>query len=786
MKTLLQKILLIALVPLMATLGACGGGSSAAGGGAGAAAGASLGGAVIDGKVKNATLTLYSDQAMTTQVGSGTTDATGAFNITLTVTTAPDPVYIKSTGGIDLDTGMPAPTMTFVGNTGGANKLTTFNVTPLTSAVFTKVKNGSTLSNAQTSMQNSLGLASNTGTNGLYSDPTAAANTTLKAAVFKQLAAGTMGSTLAAGTYDFYMIALAEDDLMTTTATTKATITRIADFTNANAKNRGIYNVFRMTVNANGNITGTGSGTTFSGKVQGSAMLLDDTGTDAATGNTVISRVVGKIGVNGSVSGNFSFVIPATGTMSKGVFVGSFVPAAGVTQTALNTFFSNYYTPGATSGQFHFVGRSIFTAAGFNGGPPRVTFGTSAFTALNATTRAITMSDLTASIDAGSVVATMAGGGTTMTLKFCGAQYIQDPTTSKPTNLIISEYQIPSNTGTYVPCSTTSTTETGAADLVYTITAVGSRRGVGVSVGKFHPATTTANTAGYITDISDDYFDKIGSLAPATFAVGVNDVTVANIDADMPGQTRQAALAAGIMPSSAQSGGITIPAGTNTTNGFWDKNSATPAPELFVFQGSIVAMKSDVAVAAAGTNNNDFADNFIATAAGGDHLRVVEFYESGAMQGEEIGGGNLPRSGKLARNFPETFIGFVHKQGSIAPSMIGTRNFLARTIYAQNFAQFTNSYVSGSINVTKAPTAAATGTATATVTPHGGTASTVTLTIDKIAAGTFGVYHMHGAMGTLYLDITWPVGGTKALYAVSDNANGAGNITEVGEAFLTL
>jgi len=94
--------------------------------------------------------------------------------------------------------------------------------------------------------------------------------------------------------------------------------------------------------------------------------------------------------------------------------------------------------------------------------------------------------------------------------------------------------------------------------------------------------------------------------------------------------------------------------------------------------------------------------------------------------------------------------------------------------------------VSGAVNIAQAPTAAATGTATATVTPHGGTASTVMLTIDKIAAGTFGVYHMHGAMGTLYLDITWPVGGTKALYAVSDNANGAGNITEVGEAFLTL
>ena len=124
----------------------------------------SIAGSVVDGRVKNATLTLYSDQAMTQQVGSGTTDATGAFNITLSVKTAPDPIYIKSVGGIDLDTGMPAPTMCFVGNTGGANKLTRFHVTPLTNRVCKLARGkGMTLSAAQTRVRTDFGLSSNTG-----------------------------------------------------------------------------------------------------------------------------------------------------------------------------------------------------------------------------------------------------------------------------------------------------------------------------------------------------------------------------------------------------------------------------------------------------------------------------------------------------------------------------------------------------------------------------------------------------------------------------------------------
>lgn len=48
-----------------------------------------LAGNVIDGYVRNATVTAYSDKAMTAQIGSGSTDAKGNFSITLTAAAPP-------------------------------------------------------------------------------------------------------------------------------------------------------------------------------------------------------------------------------------------------------------------------------------------------------------------------------------------------------------------------------------------------------------------------------------------------------------------------------------------------------------------------------------------------------------------------------------------------------------------------------------------------------------------------------------------------------------------------
>lgn len=695
-------------------LSACGGNGTTA-----AAPNAAIAGAVVDGRVSGATLTLYSDQAMTVQVGTGTTDAVGAFNITLTVATAPDPIYIKAVGGTDLDTGMPAPTMLFVGNTTGANALATFNITPLTNDVFTRVANGSTLATAQTNSQAAFGLAANTGANGLYEDPSLAGNAGLPAAVFKKLTAGTVGGTVAAGTYKMFAITASEADIGVTAIANTAALTGGANFVSGD-----------VVVAANGDVTGTTGANFITGKVVGSSVILNIVDNVAAP--TAITRVVGSLGLNGSMSGNFSNLtgLPGAPVMKKGLYVGSLIPAAGINAAGLATFVSNFYTPGVGTGTMNIVARDIFIGAGV----PRVNWGQADVTAVNVGAGTVTMSNMNLMQDAGSV----AGGVNAFT--FAAGTYVLSG--AIPTNLLVFEY-----------------TTVGAK--LYIVTSVGLRRGIYFVV---------PTVPGTIQAIGESYMSKQNSVVPNPFAVGMTaDITIGSIHAGMPGGTRAAALTQGFTPQVA--GPMTLPGAlTAGTIGNGYLNAPT---ELMVFQGSMLAMKMDA--------NNNFADN-IMTGAVDDHLRLVEFFESGAMQGEEIQGGALPGPITL-RDYPSTFVGFVHDQASaVTPGFSGTLNFLARTVYASSYASFAGAYTTGTLTIT-APTATA-GTATLVATPAGGAVATSTLTVDVPAAGAPGVYHMSGALtGAGYIDITWPIGGTKALYMISTAVGGT--VSEVGEAYIT-
>ncbi len=738
-----RSVIMLAFFVAAAGLSACGGGSTVATTTTATTTNASLAGSVIDGKVSGATLTLYSDQAMTTQVGSGTTDTTGAFNITLTVTTAPDPIYIKAVGGTDLDTGMPAPTMRFVGNTTGANALTSFNVTPLTDDVMDRIDDGDTLSAAQTNAKTAFGLTSNTGTNGLYEDHSLAANAGLKTAAFNKLTAGTTGGTIGAGTYKMFALTMGEADIGIRSIANIAGLTASSAFVTAD-----------IIVAANGDVSGTAGPQFITGKIVGSSMVFDIV--DSTTAPTQITRVVGNIGLQGSVAGNFTDVsgLTTTPVLQKGMFVGSLIPASGVNATGLASFVSSFYSPGATSGLMNIVARDVFI------GPsaatiPRVFWGQGAVTAVDAAAGSVTMSNLTLRGDGGGAPASGSKATAANTFTFGNGVYVKSG--SIPTNLLVFKYTIPG----------------GGTDQLYIVTSVGLRRGVYFIV----PAAT-----GKISAVGEAYMSKVDSVAPSGFTAGAtHDITTANTHPGMPGLTRTQMLAQGLTPSIAVPGGMLIPSTlTSGTlgNGFLD-TTTTGVPELMVFQGSMFVMKDDA--------NDLFDGNFSAAGPDGksDHLRVIEFFESGAMQGEEIQGGTIPGGGSLLlRNFPDNFIGFVHDRAStVTPSFSGTLNFLARTQYASNYASFATAYTSGTLTIT-APTTTA-GSATLVATDAGATtSSTSTLTIDVPASGAPGVYHIHGALTAGgYIDVVWPIGGTKALYAIS--ASATGTVSEVGEAFIT-
>jgi len=433
----------------------------------------------------------------------------------------------------------------------------------------------------------------------------------------------------------------------------------------------------------------------------------------------------------------------AGSTMTRGLFVGTLIPSTGINAAGLASFVSSFYSPGATSGNMNIVARDIFIPAA-SPTPPRVHWGQSAVTAVDTTLGTVTMGNMTLRDDAGSV----AGG--TSALTFTLGTYVLSSTI--PTNLLVFRFNDAVN----------------FYDL-YVATVVGLRRGI------YFVVPTAGPSAGKVTTVGESYMSKVDSIAPNPFVVGATeDITIANIHPGMPGQSRTAILTQGLTPSVA--GPMTIPALTSGSIGNGYLNAPAPISELMVFQGSMFVMKKDAL--------DTFASNV--PAGGTDtHLRLVEFFESGAMQGEEIMGGNPPGAlpGKM-RDYPSNFIGFVHNQADPYPSFSGPLNFLARTIYASSYAGFSTAYTTGSLSITTAPTTTATGTATLVATPAGGTAATSTLTIDISASTAPGVYHMYGALtGGGYIDIVWPIGGTKALYAAS--ASSTGTVSEVGEAYIT-
>ena len=695
----------------------------------------SIAGSVVDGRVKNATLTLYSDQAMTQQVGSGSTDATGAFNITLSVKTAPDPIYIKSVGGIDLDTGMPAPTMCFVGNTGGANKLTRFHVTPLTNRVCKLARGkGMTLSAAQTRVRTDFGLSSNTGAGGLYEDPTATGQSALRAAIYRALGTGTMLSTIPAGSYKMYAIAVDDSNVGATVITGPADI-KAKFLVSAN-----------VTVNASGNVTGTSGASVIRGRVQGDAMLFDIL--DNATTPTQITRVVGHVGLHGSVAGDFTVVsnLATTPVMHKGLFVAALIPASGLNATGLATFVRNFYLSGtgANKGKMNFMARDIFVSGG---ALPRVRWGQVTMSAIDAAAGTVTMGNISATEDAGSIA------GATSTLTFGSGEYVLSG--GAPTDLLLFKYTSPAP---------------GNAS-IYLVTAVGLRRGIYIVVP---PAP-----ANKVQSFGEMFLDLVDHPAVGGWTQGAtHDVGVARIHRGMLTRTRTQALL-DFKPQKV--GPMAIPAALTsgtTSSGYLNGSGVQP---LMVFAGGMFAMKQDA--------NNNFADNMFGGGTTQDYLLAVEFFESGAFQGDEILGGTLTVGGMnyTLSNYPAVFVGFVRKQGDPTPSFTGTVNILARTMYATNYNAYKDAYVYGTMTISKAPTTAATGAATLTGQSAGSPSpQTLNLTIDKLTTGAPGMYHMHGPMGaSQYLDITWPVGGSRALYMISNNASGTGNVTEIGEAYIT-
>ena len=670
----------------------CGNGGSGGGG----TTSPTISGKVADGYVKNASVYVYSDQEMSTLIGSGQTDDNGEFSITLIVSTIPDTLYIKSVGGIVIDTGLPAPTMLFVGSGTGS----TFNITPLTDSLF-KYHLTMGLDTAESYLSGKLGITPSD----LYGDPVT--NQNLQNSLYQILSSGTGGGTLPDGDYRAVVIYLDEEDI------NNNTYSSISDIETKNKVELDI------TI-SNGDVSGTMVGTqeVVTGRVQGSSILLNIL--DNPDNPTSLTRVAGSIGFLGSVAGtyvNFSVAgapdNPAF-TLTKGVYVASFIPSTGLDPQRVATVVENIFI-GQRHGLFCDI-NNLF-------------WGDINITDVDFTNSTVTAGDTTAYVDQGS------GSNTpeNVVMFFTEGKLIKS-SDGLPANIAILHYFIEGE--------------------VYIIQPVGIRRGIFLVVGDNNIAK----------DIGVAYMSKDTNIAPSLDPDMTYKVSVAVAHPGLLGQTRDTSE----MFFTGDT--FTTPADMTTTP--YDLSGG----ELKVFNGSMIAFLRD-------GDNDGLRDGFVGSDDNNgqhDYLRVVELLETGAMEGEEMIGGTItdPFSGTSMpmNKFPATFVGYVRKQASTAPSFGGTLNFLTRVLYTTDPESYVNAYITGTLTISGT-------TATLSWTTAIGDSGEATITAENSG----GVYHLHGQLDpNSYIDIYWPVGGKKATYVVSDKADGTGNVTEVGEAYITF
>ncbi len=302
------------------------------GGGGGGTSSTSLSGKVIDAYVSGATVKIYSDQAMTNLIGSGTTDGNGDFNITLSVSSIPSTLYIKTEGGMDIETGLPAPTMFFVGSYSGG----TINITPVTDKVFAyMLAKGVTLDDALVAIAGKLGIE----TSEISDDPEV--NQDVKNALNKILASGTAAGTLPDGNYNVKLLFYLKEDLGNSLTSSNDIANKVVSF--------------QVSVN-NGNITGSvdidedGQNDTIQGRVQGAVVIMNIS-TQAGT----LYRLAGDI-VLGAASGTINKLTTSTQTIKNGIFLADFMPA-NMTSDQMTGLFN--VMKDFLAGQYYFAAREV-------------------------------------------------------------------------------------------------------------------------------------------------------------------------------------------------------------------------------------------------------------------------------------------------------------------------------------------------------------------------------------------------------------------------------------------
>ena len=415
---------------------------------------ANIQGGVVDAPVKSANVSVYSDPDFTNLIGSGTTDSNGNFDFNLTVQTIPDPVYIRTTGGYNIDDGMPAVSMDFIGSVNSDGR---YYITPLTDYVRDRMLGGEDFATAKSAAVTYFGQSvSGFSEDDLFGNPltNADSNTTVNAIIQN----GTAGISLKDGNYKCLIFDFTESDVGSV----------IQNLNDIPANNLDDFNISI----SNGIISGTTSEGVVSGVISGKAVLMTILIPDA-NNPTEISKFAGTIGMLGSVSGTYTTLDTSTTpvTLSKGVFAGEFIPATGVNISNFASKVINFAT-----------GNKNFLFKEYIGDGTAVGFGNLSINGIEPVDYNITMSDMNITSEENT---TSSISGLIFTAG--DSKLFEDYT--MPTSIAMMSFAIPSSMD---------------GGTIYLIQPIGLRQSIFVET----------NSSGNITGIGDAVLNKQGTFAP--------------------------------------------------------------------------------------------------------------------------------------------------------------------------------------------------------------------------------------------------------------------------------
>ena len=495
---------LFILLPFVLVLAACGG----SGGGSSSSSSSSsysssssssssgstisLNGAVIDGYVSGAAVTVYDVTGFggPAYLAAGVTDGNGSFGLTVNAEGLPDHLALLSKGGTSIDTGLPAPTLALSRSSDAEH----FNLTPLTDAVLRRsLRAGAGFSSSEEELAAELNVT----VDDLYADPLDAshpAHAELNAGLYRALANGEQSVVPADGDYRLSLVYLDKNNI-------GVAFGNLAAVTTSNLLS-GTLTLLDGAVS--GSLDG---GDTITGRINGPYVILSV----EYSGGDGVTRVAGTLGLLGSFSGNYVDFdgSGASPELSSGVFVASLIPVSGVDTEGLKAAAEHIY-----NGNRNALFRDLY-------GDRDLAWGNMSNVVLDADANTVSVDDFSITLNA----AAGETGHQTDDIAFQEGVLLTIDLNGQtiPSGLAMMRFQ------------------DNDYDYAYFIQALGNRRGIYMAGCGSTSTNCDAADAGKAYAIGESYLARRDALIPGPEAGTAFDITMTAISPYMLGEVRQPA-----------------------------------------------------------------------------------------------------------------------------------------------------------------------------------------------------------------------------------------------------